>query len=73
MVRPKATVCYWLWIHPFAAIHERPFSPRKAHTTVPTSVIRLRPASQRQSGIGREYGTFGIEAVMEPKAVLGVL
>lgn len=27
----------------------------------------------KQSGIGREYGTFGLEAFMEPKAVLGVL
>ncbi|MPW16388.1 aldehyde dehydrogenase family protein [Paraburkholderia sp. CNPSo 3157] len=27
----------------------------------------------RQSGIGREYGTFGLEAFLEPKAVLGVL
>ncbi|CAG9231963.1 3-succinoylsemialdehyde-pyridine dehydrogenase [Paraburkholderia sabiae] len=27
----------------------------------------------KQSGIGREYGTYGIEAFLEPKAVLGVL
>ncbi|ODP34531.1 aldehyde dehydrogenase family protein [Pandoraea sp. ISTKB] len=27
----------------------------------------------KQSGIGREYGAYGIEAFMEPKAVLGVL
>jgi aldehyde dehydrogenase (NAD+) len=27
----------------------------------------------KQSGIGREYGTFGLEAFLEPKAVLGVL
>ncbi len=27
----------------------------------------------KQSGIGREYGTFGIEAFLEPKATLGVL
>ncbi|MFM0519021.1 MULTISPECIES: aldehyde dehydrogenase family protein [Caballeronia] len=26
----------------------------------------------KQSGIGREYGTFGIEAFLEPKALLGV-
>ncbi|MDE1179427.1 aldehyde dehydrogenase family protein [Paraburkholderia sp.] len=26
----------------------------------------------KQSGIGREYGTFGLEAFLEPKAVLGV-
>jgi len=26
----------------------------------------------KQSGIGREHGTFGLEAFMEPKAVLGV-
>lgn len=25
----------------------------------------------KQSGIGREYGTFGLEAFLEPKAVLG--
>ncbi|MEA3087246.1 MAG: hypothetical protein QOC89_4943, partial [Paraburkholderia sp.] len=25
-----------------------------------------------QSGIGREYGTFGLEAFMEPKSLLGV-
>ncbi|VVE54368.1 aldehyde dehydrogenase family protein [Pandoraea fibrosis] len=27
----------------------------------------------KQSGIGREYGTFGLEAFMEPKSVLGVV
>ncbi|MFM0649018.1 aldehyde dehydrogenase family protein [Paraburkholderia bryophila] len=27
----------------------------------------------KQSGIGREYGTFGIEAFLEPKSLLGVL
>ncbi|WP_042263791.1 aldehyde dehydrogenase family protein [Paraburkholderia heleia] len=27
----------------------------------------------KQSGIGREYGTFGIEAFLEPKSTLGVL
>jgi aldehyde dehydrogenase (NAD+) len=27
----------------------------------------------KQSGIGREYGTFGLEAFLEPKSVLGVL
>ncbi|MFJ2995728.1 aldehyde dehydrogenase family protein [Pandoraea sp. NPDC087047] len=27
----------------------------------------------KHSGIGREYGTFGLEAFMEPKSVLGVL
>jgi aldehyde dehydrogenase (NAD+) len=27
----------------------------------------------KQSGIGREYGTFGIEAFLEPKALLGIL
>ncbi|SAL53294.1 betaine-aldehyde dehydrogenase [Caballeronia cordobensis] len=27
----------------------------------------------KQSGIGREYGTFGLEAFLEPKALLGVL
>ncbi|MEM5367851.1 aldehyde dehydrogenase family protein [Paraburkholderia azotifigens] len=27
----------------------------------------------KQSGIGREYGTYGIEAFLEPKAVLGAL
>ncbi|MGE8470150.1 MAG: aldehyde dehydrogenase family protein [Paraburkholderia hospita] len=27
----------------------------------------------KQSGIGREYGTYGIEAFLEPKALLGVL
>lgn len=27
----------------------------------------------KQSGIGREYGAFGIEAFLEPKALLGVL
>jgi aldehyde dehydrogenase (NAD+) len=27
----------------------------------------------KQSGIGREYGTYGLEAYLEPKAVLGVL
>ena len=27
----------------------------------------------KQSGIGREYGVYGIEAFLEPKAVLGVL
>ena len=27
----------------------------------------------KQSGIGREYGAYGIEAFLEPKAVLGVL
>jgi aldehyde dehydrogenase (NAD+) len=27
----------------------------------------------KQSGIGREYGTFGLEAFLEPKAMLGVL
>lgn len=26
----------------------------------------------RQSGIGREYGRFGLEAFLEPKSVLGV-
>ncbi|WP_059411726.1 aldehyde dehydrogenase family protein [Cupriavidus basilensis] len=26
----------------------------------------------KQSGIGREYGTFGLEAFMEPKSLLGV-
>ncbi len=26
----------------------------------------------KQSGIGREYGTFGLEAFLEPKSVLGV-
>ena len=26
----------------------------------------------KQSGIGREYGTYGLEAYLEPKAVLGV-
>ncbi|MGF6755952.1 aldehyde dehydrogenase family protein [Paraburkholderia sp. GAS42] len=26
----------------------------------------------KQSGIGREYGTFGLEAFLEPKAILGV-
>jgi len=26
----------------------------------------------KQSGIGREYGTFGLEAFLEPKALLGV-
>ncbi|SAL01811.1 aldehyde dehydrogenase [Caballeronia pedi] len=26
----------------------------------------------KQSGIGREYGTFGIEAFLEPKALIGV-
>ena len=25
----------------------------------------------KQSGIGREFGTFGLEAFLEPKAVLG--
>jgi aldehyde dehydrogenase (NAD+) len=27
----------------------------------------------KQSGIGREYGTYGLEAFLEPKAMLGVL
>jgi aldehyde dehydrogenase (NAD+) len=27
----------------------------------------------KQSGIGREYGTFGLEAFLEPKALLGVV
>lgn len=27
----------------------------------------------KQSGIGREYGTFGLEAFVEPKALLGVV
>jgi aldehyde dehydrogenase (NAD+) len=27
----------------------------------------------KQSGIGREYGTFGLEAFLEPKSTLGVL
>ena len=27
----------------------------------------------KQSGIGREYGTFGIEAFLEPKSTLGIL
>jgi aldehyde dehydrogenase (NAD+) len=27
----------------------------------------------KQSGIGREYGTYGLEAFLEPKSVLGVL
>lgn len=27
----------------------------------------------KQSGIGREYGTFGLEAFLEPKAILAVL
>jgi aldehyde dehydrogenase (NAD+) len=27
----------------------------------------------KQSGIGREYGTYGLEAYLEPKALLGVL
>lgn len=27
----------------------------------------------KQSGIGREYGTFGIEAFLEPKALLGMM
>jgi aldehyde dehydrogenase (NAD+) len=27
----------------------------------------------KQSGIGREYGTFGLEAFLEPKSVIGVL
>jgi aldehyde dehydrogenase (NAD+) len=26
----------------------------------------------KQSGIGREYGTFGLEAFMEPKSLIGV-
>jgi aldehyde dehydrogenase (NAD+) len=25
----------------------------------------------KQSGIGREYGIFGLEAFLEPKAILG--
>jgi aldehyde dehydrogenase (NAD+) len=25
----------------------------------------------KQSGIGREYGVFGLEAYLEPKAILG--
>jgi aldehyde dehydrogenase (NAD+) len=27
----------------------------------------------KQSGIGREYGTFGIEAFLEPKSLLGTM
>jgi aldehyde dehydrogenase (NAD+) len=27
----------------------------------------------KQSGIGREYGTFGLEAFLETKAVLGAI
>jgi aldehyde dehydrogenase (NAD+) len=26
----------------------------------------------KQSGLGREYGSFGLEAYLEPKALLGV-
>jgi aldehyde dehydrogenase (NAD+) len=25
----------------------------------------------KQSGLGREYGTFGLEAFLEPRAVMG--
>jgi aldehyde dehydrogenase (NAD+) len=36
--------------------------------------IRHEPAAPfggfKQSGIGREYGTFGLEAFLEPQAVL---
>jgi aldehyde dehydrogenase (NAD+) len=27
----------------------------------------------KQSGIGREYSTFGIEAFLEPKSLLGTM
>ena len=26
----------------------------------------------KQSGLGREYGVFGLEAYLEPKAILGL-
>ncbi|PRY08167.1 aldehyde dehydrogenase family protein [Paraburkholderia sp. BL25I1N1] len=32
-----------------------------------------RPRRSAHSGIGREYGTFGLEAFLEPKSALGVL
>jgi aldehyde dehydrogenase (NAD+) len=40
------------------------------------NTLRHEPAAPfggfKQSGIGREYGTFGLEAFMEPKSLLGV-
>jgi acyl-CoA reductase-like NAD-dependent aldehyde dehydrogenase len=34
-------------------------------------MIRRRPGEDSNSGVGREYGKYGIEAFLEPRAILG--